>query len=164
MNRRGRFFEGWRCINDLAESKANRNYGVQHSNTERETSDWLCLLMQKWHWRFQPSVVALPVFAPHNWKRSCVYADFSTIITASPAATHISLSAYSLSSEYHTLEPSIHRVLHHNGQQDAADDGPSSAVTTVTRELLQEAAEHIRAALWETLGGEGGTGSPLRGK
>ncbi|TNM89664.1 hypothetical protein fugu_003898 [Takifugu bimaculatus] len=56
------------------------------------------------------------------------------------------------SSECHSLEPSIQRVVHHGGQQDAADDGSSSAVTTVTRELLQEAAEHIRAALWETLG------------
>lgn len=101
---------------------------------------------------------------PHNWKRSCVSAGLSTISATSPAATHISSSAPSLSSEHRTLETSIQRVVHHDGQQDAADDGPSSAVTTVTRELLQEAAEHVGAALWETLGGEGGAGSPLRGK
>ncbi|XP_040898196.1 protein prune homolog 2-like [Toxotes jaculatrix] len=56
------------------------------------------------------------------------------------------------SSEYHTLESSILRVVHHDGQQDAGDDGASSAVTTVAREILQEAAEHIRATLGETLG------------
>ncbi|KAK2837207.1 hypothetical protein Q5P01_014419 [Channa striata] len=56
------------------------------------------------------------------------------------------------SSEYPTLESSILRVVHHDGQQDAGDDGASSAVTTVTREILQEAAEHIRASLGETLG------------
>ncbi|XP_071339160.1 uncharacterized protein [Trachinotus anak] len=56
------------------------------------------------------------------------------------------------SSEYHTLESSILRVVHHDGQQDAADDGESSAVTTVAREILQEAAEHIRATLGEILG------------
>ncbi|XP_033475462.1 uncharacterized protein LOC117252555 isoform X2 [Epinephelus lanceolatus] len=56
------------------------------------------------------------------------------------------------SSEYHTLESSILRVVHHDGQQEAADDGASSAVTTVAGEILQEAAEHIGAALGETLG------------
>nr|XP_046242084.1 uncharacterized protein LOC124057658 [Scatophagus argus] len=56
------------------------------------------------------------------------------------------------SSEYHTLESSILRVVHHDGQRDAGDDGPSSAVTTITREILQEAAEHIRATLGEALG------------
>ncbi|XP_051278494.1 protein prune homolog 2-like isoform X3 [Dicentrarchus labrax] len=56
------------------------------------------------------------------------------------------------SSEYHALESSILRVVHHDGQQDAGDDGASSVVTTVAREILQEAAEHIRAALGETLG------------
>ncbi|XP_070820924.1 serine-rich adhesin for platelets-like [Chaetodon trifascialis] len=56
------------------------------------------------------------------------------------------------SSEYHSLESSILRVVHHDGQQDAEDDGASSAVTTVTREILQEASEHIGAALRETLG------------
>uniref|UniRef100_A0A671VI45 Uncharacterized protein n=1 Tax=Sparus aurata TaxID=8175 RepID=A0A671VI45_SPAAU len=55
------------------------------------------------------------------------------------------------SSEYHTLESSILRVVHHDGQQDAGDDGASSAVTTVAREILQEAAEHVGAALGETL-------------
>ncbi|XP_037633603.1 protein prune homolog 2-like isoform X3 [Sebastes umbrosus] len=54
--------------------------------------------------------------------------------------------------EYHTLESSIQRVVHHDGQQDAGDDGASSAVTTVAGEILQEAAEHIGAALGETLG------------
>ncbi|KAF1389206.1 hypothetical protein PFLUV_G00071030 [Perca fluviatilis] len=56
------------------------------------------------------------------------------------------------SSEYHTLESSILRVVHHDGQQDAGDDGASSAVTTVAGEILQEAAEHVGAALGETLG------------
>ncbi|KAM8760623.1 uncharacterized protein AB9X84_008646 isoform 9-T9 [Acanthopagrus schlegelii] len=55
------------------------------------------------------------------------------------------------SSEYHTLESSILRVVHHDGQQDAGDDGASSAVTTVAREILQEAAEHVGAALGEIL-------------
>lgn len=67
------------------------------------------------------------------------------------------------SSEYHTLESSILRVVHHDGQQDAGDDGASSAVTTVAREILQEAAEHIGAALGETLRGEGGAGNPPGG-
>uniref|UniRef100_A0A3Q1BTP1 CRAL-TRIO domain-containing protein n=1 Tax=Amphiprion ocellaris TaxID=80972 RepID=A0A3Q1BTP1_AMPOC len=56
------------------------------------------------------------------------------------------------SSEYHTLESSILQVVHHDGQQGAGDDGALSAVTTVTGEILQEAAEHIRAALGEILG------------
>ncbi|XP_032372188.1 uncharacterized protein LOC116689702 isoform X3 [Etheostoma spectabile] len=56
------------------------------------------------------------------------------------------------SSEYHTLESSILRVVHHDRQQDAGDDGASSVVTTVAGEILQEAAEHIGAALGETLG------------
>ncbi|XP_034547438.1 exopolyphosphatase PRUNE1 [Notolabrus celidotus] len=55
-------------------------------------------------------------------------------------------------SEYHTLQSSILRVVHHDGQQDAGDDGVQSAVTTVTREILQEAAEHVGAALGDTLG------------
>ncbi|KAF7652954.1 hypothetical protein LDENG_00089770 [Lucifuga dentata] len=55
-------------------------------------------------------------------------------------------------SEYHTLESSILQVVHHDRQQDAGDDGASSTVTTVTREILQEAAEHIGAALGEALG------------
>ncbi|XP_022049344.2 protein prune homolog 2-like isoform X3 [Acanthochromis polyacanthus] len=56
------------------------------------------------------------------------------------------------SSEYHTLESSILQVVHHDGQQGAGDDGALSVVTTVTGEILQEAAEHIRAALGEILG------------
>ncbi|XP_069555508.1 uncharacterized protein [Brachyistius frenatus] len=56
------------------------------------------------------------------------------------------------SSEYNTLESSILRVVHHDGQQDVGDDGALSAVTTVAREILQEAAEHITAALGEILG------------
>lgn len=58
------------------------------------------------------------------------------------------------SSEYHALEPGVLRVVHHDGQRDAEDDGVSSAVATVTRELLQEAAEHVGAELGESLGGE----------
>lgn len=52
------------------------------------------------------------------------------------------------------------RVVHQDRQQDAGDDGASSAVTTVAGEILQEAAVHIGAALGETLGGEGGAGAP----
>jgi len=44
-------------------------------------------------------------------------------------------------------------VVHRDGQQDGGD-GALSAVTTVAREILQEAAEHIRAALGEVLRGE----------
>lgn len=63
-------------------------------------------------------------------------------------------SPRSPSSEYHALEPGVLRVVHHDGQRDAEDDGASSAVATVTRELLQEAAEHVGAELGESLGGE----------
>ncbi|KAM4745832.1 protein prune homolog 2-like [Anableps anableps] len=55
------------------------------------------------------------------------------------------------SSEYHTVESSILRVVHQDGQRDAADDGAMSALTTVTREILQDAAEQSRAALGELL-------------
>ncbi|XP_029960074.1 protein prune homolog 2-like [Salarias fasciatus] len=57
------------------------------------------------------------------------------------------------SAEYQTLESSILRVVHHDGQQqDTGDDGTPSAVAAVAREILQEAAEHIRATLGEILG------------
>ncbi|XP_063753199.1 protein prune homolog 2-like isoform X3 [Eleginops maclovinus] len=56
------------------------------------------------------------------------------------------------SSEYHTLESSVLRVVHRDGQQDAGDDRASSVVSTVAGEILQEASEHIGAALGETLG------------
>ncbi|XP_061585224.1 protein prune homolog 2-like isoform X2 [Cololabis saira] len=56
------------------------------------------------------------------------------------------------SSEYHTLESSILQVVHHAGRRDAGVDGALSVVTTVAREILQEAAEHIRPALGEALG------------
>ncbi|AWP07196.1 putative protein prune -like 2 isoform 4 [Scophthalmus maximus] len=56
------------------------------------------------------------------------------------------------SSEYHALESSILRVVHHDGQQDTGDDAALSAVTTVAREIRQEAAEHIRATLGKSLG------------
>ncbi|XP_038162389.1 uncharacterized protein LOC119797393 isoform X1 [Cyprinodon tularosa] len=55
------------------------------------------------------------------------------------------------SSEYHTLESSILRVVHQDGQRDAVDDGALSALTTVAREILQEAAEQSRAPLRELL-------------
>lgn len=65
------------------------------------------------------------------------------------------------SSEYHALESSVLRVVHLDGQRDAGDDGAaSSALTTVAREILQEATEHVGAALAEALGGEGGAGTP----
>lgn len=64
------------------------------------------------------------------------------------------LSSSPPSAEYHALQPGVLRVVHHDGQRDAEDDGASSAVATVTRELLQEAAEHVGAELGESLGGE----------
>ncbi|XP_027889864.1 uncharacterized protein LOC114154722 isoform X2 [Xiphophorus couchianus] len=56
------------------------------------------------------------------------------------------------SSEYHAVESSVLRVVHQDGQRDAADDGGMSALTTVAREILQDAAEQSRAALGELLG------------
>ncbi|XP_017269258.1 protein prune homolog 2 isoform X3 [Kryptolebias marmoratus] len=56
------------------------------------------------------------------------------------------------SSERSTLESSVLRVVHHDGQRDAADDGALSVLTTVAREILQEASEQSRAALGEALG------------
>ncbi|KAM4578137.1 uncharacterized protein V3H82_007645 isoform 1-T1 [Fundulus diaphanus] len=55
------------------------------------------------------------------------------------------------SSEYHALESSILRVVHQDGQRDAADDGALSTLTTVAREILQEAPEQSRASLEELL-------------
>ncbi|KAM9743069.1 uncharacterized protein ACNS7B_010702 isoform 1-T1 [Menidia menidia] len=54
------------------------------------------------------------------------------------------------SSEYHSLESSILQVVHRDGQQDG-EDGALSVVTMVAKEILQEAAEHVRAALGEVL-------------
>nr|XP_020458113.1 uncharacterized protein LOC109961556 isoform X2 [Monopterus albus] len=56
------------------------------------------------------------------------------------------------SSEHRTLESCILRVVYHDRQQDTADDRAVSAVAAVTREILQEAAEHIGPALRENLG------------
>ncbi|XP_062240938.1 protein prune homolog 2-like [Platichthys flesus] len=56
------------------------------------------------------------------------------------------------SSEYLALESDVLRVVLRDGQQDSGDDGASFAVTTVAREIRQEAAEHIGAALGKTLG------------
>ncbi|XP_008416749.1 uncharacterized protein LOC103470240 isoform X1 [Poecilia reticulata] len=56
------------------------------------------------------------------------------------------------SSEYHAVESSVLRVVHQDGQRDAADDGAMSALTTVAREILQDAVEQSRAALGELLG------------
>lgn len=108
------------------------------------------------------SIFTPRVFITHDPKGSCIYANASQspLLPLQPPISPSPTSSPSPSSEYHTLEPSILRVVHHDGQQD---DGASSAVTTVTRELLQEAAEHIGAALGETLGGEGGTGTPSGG-
>lgn len=82
------------------------------------------------------------------------------IITFYPAAIHNTSTPScppAPRSEYHALESSILRVVHHDGQQDTGDDGASFAVTTVAREIRQEAAEHVRATLRKTLGGEAGT-------
>lgn len=54
-------------------------------------------------------------------------------------------------------------MVHHDRRQDAGDDGASTVLTTVTRELLQEAAEHIGKVLGESLGGEGSAGTPPGG-
>lgn len=54
-------------------------------------------------------------------------------------------------------------MVHQKVQRDAGGDGGLSAVTTVARKILQEAAEHISAALREVLGGEGGTAALLGG-
>lgn len=102
-----------------------------------------------------------------SWPKGELYlCKCLTIMAPSPAAIHFSftpLSSHPPSSEHHTLESSILRVVHHDGQQDTGDDGASSVVMTVAREILQEAAEHIRATLGETLGGEGGAGAPPGG-
>lgn len=58
------------------------------------------------------------------------------------------------------MESSILRVVHQDGQRDAVDDGALSALTTVAREILQEAAEQSRAPLRELLRGERGKGNP----
>ncbi|MEQ2171103.1 hypothetical protein GOODEAATRI_007315 [Goodea atripinnis] len=58
-----------------------------------------------------------------------------------------------------SVYPNILRVVHQDGQWDAANDGALSAVTTVAREILQEAAEQDRAALGELLGGKGAKGT-----
>lgn len=73
------------------------------------------------------------------------------------------VSSSSLRSEYHILESSIRQVVHQNVRRDAGGDGRLSAVTTVARKILQEAAEHISAALREVLGGEGETSALLGG-
>ncbi|XP_061789295.1 uncharacterized protein [Nerophis lumbriciformis] len=52
------------------------------------------------------------------------------------------------SAELRIFESSVLRVVH----PDGGDDGPASAVMTVARELLQEAPEHVGAALRESLG------------
>ncbi|XP_028313030.1 uncharacterized protein LOC114469592 isoform X2 [Gouania willdenowi] len=56
------------------------------------------------------------------------------------------------SSEYRSFQSSFLRVVHDDGQRDAEDDDPVSTVTTVATEILQDAAEHIRAELGEILG------------
>ncbi|KAM8866662.1 uncharacterized protein ACB058_007471 isoform 1-T1 [Synchiropus picturatus] len=56
------------------------------------------------------------------------------------------------SSEYHSLESSIVRVVHNNRQLDAAHDGAPSALAVVAKEILQDPPECIAAALRETLG------------
>lgn len=106
------------------------------------------------------------MFIPYDPKESCIYANApqSSLLPQQPSASPLPhLLPPSPSSEYRTLESSILQVVHHDGQRDAGDDGALSAVTTVTREILQEAAEHIRAALGEILGGEGGAGAPPGG-
>lgn len=93
--------------------------------------------------------------------RGVVLFKHLTIIPPSPAAnfSHHVLTL-SPSSENHILESSILRVVHHDRQQDAGGDVASSAVMTVATEILQEAPEHIGAALRETLRGEGGADAP----
>lgn len=126
------------------------------------SEDCICWC-KKWDWKYVwVSVFAPRVFTIHDPKGSCIYANAtqSSLLPLQSPIPPSPTSSHTLSSEYHTLESSILRVVHHDWQQDADDDGASSAVTTVTRELLQEAADHIGAALGETLGGEEGTGTP----
>ncbi|KAJ0019031.1 hypothetical protein NQD34_006600 [Periophthalmus magnuspinnatus] len=54
------------------------------------------------------------------------------------------------SSDLYALQPSVRRVVHRRGQRDEEGAG-SSAVTTVAREILQEAPEHVGSALGPTL-------------
>ncbi|XP_077570505.1 uncharacterized protein LOC144195040 isoform X3 [Stigmatopora nigra] len=57
------------------------------------------------------------------------------------------------SSELHTLDSSILRVVHHHDDDDDDDIcGLKSAAVTVATELLQEAPERVGAALRESLG------------
>uniref|UniRef100_A0A8C6TW31 Uncharacterized protein n=1 Tax=Neogobius melanostomus TaxID=47308 RepID=A0A8C6TW31_9GOBI len=53
------------------------------------------------------------------------------------------------SPECRALKSSVRRVVHVRGQRDAEED---EALTTVAGEILQEAAEHVGAALGEALG------------
>lgn len=107
-------------------------------------------------------ISGLPFFTTHDPKGSCIYANTSqsSLLALQPSISPSPPSSDSPSSEYHTLESSILRVVHHDRQRDAGDDGASSVVTTVAREILQEAPEHIGVALGETLGGERGAGAP----
>ncbi|XP_059910087.1 uncharacterized protein LOC132459507 isoform X2 [Gadus macrocephalus] len=57
------------------------------------------------------------------------------------------------SSEHSMLASSVVRTVHRRGQRDAwQEEEASSAATTVAREILQEAAEHVRGVLGEVLG------------
>ncbi|CAL8249342.1 unnamed protein product [Merluccius merluccius] len=58
------------------------------------------------------------------------------------------------SSECSALASSVVRTVHRRGQRDAGleEEEASSAATTVAREILQEAAAHVRGALGEALG------------
>ncbi|CAL8346264.1 unnamed protein product [Lota lota] len=57
------------------------------------------------------------------------------------------------SSECSTLASSVVRTVHRRGQRDAwQEEEASSAATTVAREILQEATEHVRGVLGEVLG------------
>lgn len=95
-------------------------------------------------------------------KENCICTNASQLwLLPLQPSTPVSPPFYlSPSSEYHAVESSVLRVVHQDGQRDAADDGGMSALTTVAREILQDAAEQSRAALGELLGGEGGKGTP----
>ncbi|XP_029999307.1 uncharacterized protein LOC115425728 [Sphaeramia orbicularis] len=121
---------------------------------QKEPSDGVCLPVL-WLWRRDAALPRETVRFLQRvkicedvllWKEDV---DLETLHHSGKLSVTLLRDGLLNSSEYHTLKSSILRVVHYDGQKD---DGASSAVTTVTREILQEAAEHIGAALGETLG------------
>lgn len=99
------------------------------------------------------------IITPHTHTR--------TSLPCSQPASSLPLSP---STERSALEAGVLRVLHQGGERRDAeeDDGggaaAGSAVATIARELLQEAAEHVGALLAESLEGEASAGEPPLGE